>query len=365
MAIDGAANTYIPPSNGLATSQMLNRVSLNGADPAQIGKGTLDENGPAPNALPGLAIGVIMASLSAIMPKMSGDQLDVLVASFTEKAKEMSDASDKSKITADETQKRQAIEAKKSKIDDSIQKQNDAAAAAANASIGDKIKLAFQFLGAALTILGGILACATGIGSVGGGLMIAAGILMLTMAIDSTVQTAEKDQGKGDLGMFGMMCKACALDEGKSDEEAETIGQHGAMGMSIALGVTSAILGIAGGIVGMTSLAGTSEDVVSQSVSVATRFSDISSDVSTAGDATASIYSGVENYKSSNAQADAKTDTADNKRFEGVQDALDAMIDLAMGHLKTSGDTFAKMLDSVMEANSDRGITLSHAQFRA
>lgn len=263
MSMDVSTNTstnyFIPNSTGFTDSQTINRA---GGTPPAVGAGTAAGVSAAPNAMPGVPMGVLMASLAPLMPRMSGEQLDVLVASFTEKAKDVQDASDKDQIKSQETAKRAAIKEKKANIENSIKKLAEAEDKMKHASIWDKIKLAFEYVGAILTILAGIATIAvsalTGVGvvagAIGGGFMIASGICMLTMAVDSTVQIAQEDQGKGDLGMFGKMCKDIAKSRGMSDEDAEKVGQKGAMGASIALGALAAIFGLAGGVAGVASL---------------------------------------------------------------------------------------------------------------
>ena len=360
-------STPLPTTNTTGISELLARGGAKGVDGAtSVGAGVVTSAGAAPAVLSGMAVGAMMASLSAIMPKMSGEQLDVLVTSFTEKMKEASDASNKDQIKTDQQAKRASIAEKKAKIEESIKKQAEAEDKLKHASLIDKIKLAFQYLGAVLAIAGGIAAMAlagwTGVGAFGGAMMIASGLCMLTMAVDSTVQVAQHDQGKGDLGMFGMMCKAIAKSEGKSEEEAEKIGQQGAMGASIALGAMAAIFGIAGAGAGIADSAMAVENLA---VKVTSDVIDVATDVTNIAASGVDIASGVEHYEASNLQADSLHAKADGKRMEAVQAFLDNAIDMAIASLKGSGDRFNSILDGITDAMHDKASTISHAQFRA
>ena len=402
--------TPIAPANTESTSQLIARSGPRGVDSAgdAVGFGVAGAPGEAPLPLPGLALGAMMGALSEIMPKMSGEQLDVLVTSFTEKMKAASDASNKDQIKTEQSAKRAAIEAKKAKIDEAIKKQAEAEDKMKHAGVLDKIKLAFQWLGAVLAIAGGVIAMAlagwTGIGALGGALLIASGVCMLAMAVDATVQQAQQDQGKGDLGLFGMMCKSIALSEGKSEEDAEQVGQKGAMGFSIAVGALAAIFGIAGAGAGIASTAasmttlgetaandlqtlintsltgaetgaGTAEEAGTTASTVAQTTQNVAkitkdvvgvvTDVQGAAGSGVDVASAVEHYEASTTQADSLHDKASAKRMEAVQKALDDLIDVAISTLKSSGDRFNQILDGITDAMQDRAASVSHAQFRA
>lgn len=426
------SNTYfVPVNNGVANSQTIDRA---GAPTSTVGAGAAAGTAEAPDPVPGLAYGALMASLGPLMPRMSGEQLDVLVASFTEKAKDISDASDKDQIKTQEEAKSAALKQKKANADYAIKKQAEAEDKMKNASVWDKIKLGFEYLGALLTIAAGVATIAAGCltaetgvglaaGIIGGSCMIASGVCMLTMAVDSTVQVAQEDQGEGDLGMFGMMCKDIAKSRGMSDDDAEAVGQKGAMGASIALGAMSAAFGLAsagaGGaesvaslvesigeiaetvaaeaeegaslaskVVDFTKLAlQTAKDAAVESVKGGVRTAkqatesvagagklaakvgsatvEISSDVSNAGAAAADIGSEVEHYQGQELQVDAKRAQANTKRFEAMQQAFDDAIDLALSHLKASGEAFNQVMDGVLDGLNDRNQTLTSMKFRA
>lgn len=413
-----AASTTVPQTT--TTSYWSRNVdganAAGGAAPA-TGAGSIAGAGPAPDADPMALLNAAMSSLAEIMPKMSGDQIDVLLGSIIAKMKDVTDKGDRDAINTNMAAKKDAIHMKEASLKEAETKLESAADSMKHASIWDKIKLAMSYVGAILTMIAGAVMIATGVGAVAGACLIAAGVIMLVLAIDQTVETAEKDQGKAGLGMFGMMVKACyeGTHSGCTDEEAEKAAEKGQMGIQIGLmGVAlllslPAMAGSAASLVSggmrlaarvaesVTEFAGMGETVASSvteaSASVteavetfqtflrggseaaddaaqAARFQRVATvltrvnEAATAGsqvvDGTATAASAAYGYDATRDSSDAKTYQADGKRFEGLAAILDDLMDAAMLRLKGSGERTNGMLEALIESVKDRGETLAH-----
>lgn len=328
------------------------------------GAGSIAGTQDGPDAAAPTALTAMMASISEMMPKMTGEQLDVLITSFTTKLKDTIDKSDKDQITNEQGVKREQIAEKTKKYKEAQEKIEEAKHAMEHASFFDKLKLAMQYIGAIMSIIAGIAAIIAGValaetgvglaaGIIGGTCLIASGVIMLTMAADSTVAMETAKDGQG--GMFGHMIHSIAKAEGKSDEEANEMAHKGAMGISIGLMVLACVTGVVGGALNPEGEVSAIIDVVSEAMNMVTMA------VST----TSEVGSAVYNKEAQDDQADAKNMQADGKRMEALGKVLDDFIDMAIARLKASGDRFAAVIDSVTDAMKDRADTMSRAQFKA
>src|ERR1700712_3408371 len=99
------------------------------------GAGSIAGTQAAPDAAGTSNLSEMMASIAGLIPKMSGDQLDVLIVSLTPKMKDTMDKSDKDAIKTNQDAKRIAIAEKRGKLEESLKKIQDAEDAQKHASI--------------------------------------------------------------------------------------------------------------------------------------------------------------------------------------------------------------------------------------
>lgn len=414
--IDSTTSTVTQTTTTSYWSRTVEGTNGIGGTAPTIGAGSIAGGGPAPDADPMSLLKAAMSSLAEIMPEMTGDEVDVLLGSIIAKMKEVTDQGDRDSINTNMEAKKDAIHQKEASLKDAETKMENAADKMKHASVWDKIKLAFSYIGAILTMIAGAVMIATCVGAAAGACLIAAGAVMLVLAIDSTVETAQKDQGKGSLGMFGMLVKECyeGTHSGCTEEEAEAAAEKGQMGIQIGLmGVAlllslPAMAGSAASLVSggmklaarvaesVTEFAGMGETVASSvaeaSASVTeavetfqafirggsdaadaaaqtARFQRMASiltkinDAGTAGsqvvDGTATAASAVYHYEATQDSSDAKKLQAEGKRFEGLGALLDDLMDAAMLRLKGSGERYNGMLEALIENVKDRGETLN------
>lgn len=436
-------SNFITPDNTVGTSQYLNQLgqqTLNqtggatktDATTLTTGTGQIAGVHTAPDPAGLTHLSAMMASIASIMPKLSDDEIQVLTESITQKMKDTIDKSQMDKVKNDQEKQHSALLAKEKKLQEAEKKINDAIDAQKHASIWDKIKLAFEYLGAILAMVAGVFAllssAVTGpAGAVAGVLLITSGLMMLTLAIDDTVSQATAKDGQPGMGMFGLMCKAIAKSEGKTDAEAEEIGKKGEMGFKIGLMAIAIITGAVGMFLNPTAAVSDAEEIgvmteeteqdmqdlgttvqdgvdmsnslqdtessltdvsdveeASTSVSNASsgwrmqiaesivergqgieRGLKIADNLSNVGSATQQIGSSTLEYQASDDQAAAKTAQAEAKELQALGKFLDGMIDMAIQNLKHNGDRFNAILDSVTDAIKDRSDTMSQAKFRA
>ena len=249
-------STTSPNTTGYVQNQTPPGTIKGLANQDATGVGVIGDLAQAPEVTKATVI-MAMASIAAFLPPASEDDADVALASATAKLKQTMNKAQVGQIDIDAQTKRQQADAAKKKYDDAEKKIEDARDKMAHASIWDKIKLAFQYIGAIASILAGIATMAAGIISgvgalpavVGGALLITSGLLMLTLAADQTVQMATTGpDGQPGQGMFQRMFTSIAEDAGldpNSGEGAKLV-QWGSFAVSTYLMVVALTFGIAG-----------------------------------------------------------------------------------------------------------------------
>jgi transloator len=351
----------------------------------------------------------VLATIGSGPAAMSSDAIDVILAEVTMKMKQLESTSDNDKVTTDTDSQRAAMEAKIEKLKEATKKIEDAIYQAQHESIWDKIKIAFEALGAVLAIVVGAILIATGVGAVAGGLLIAAGVVGVVMTIDDIVKQCTPDH----LGIMGSIVKSC----GGSEEQAEKAD----MGFEIALAVAAVLLSVAsiaeGGFGMVTSLmnlakageaAGEAtatvvttaekiESITEDGMSVANTAEKVASDTeeaeSVANDAQeeanagakfatrvqsvsnwinagnsvvtagGDIYAGVLQYDSTMDQAGAKKLQADAKMMDAISQDLDAIIQLALNMMKQHMDAWDNCFDAITSRMNDHGKDMATHKF--
>lgn len=335
------------------------------ATQAPVGTGATNAAGAAPDPSRTTAMSGVMASLSAMMPKISSQDTDILLLQVTTKLKETTEATEKDKIRVDTADKKAKIEEKQRKMDEAQEKIKAAEDKMKNLSIWDKIKIGFQFLSAILTMVAGLAAilvgaaaAATGVGVAaiaGGAMMITAGVLMLYSAIDATVAATRED----GLGIAGLVEKNKLMKEGKTEEEAIQGGAKKDQLARTVIGAVTAALAIAGAIAAFPAGGGAAI------IALTSRVTGVVSAISTMATSAGDITTGVLKYKATQERSEGQLKQADGKRMEANIQMLDDMIDQAMMRLKGAGERFSAMLDSLTDAIKDRGDTMSRVGLRA
>lgn len=319
------------------------RVGTTGQD--ITGQGLTGQSGDVPNAIDDPAYGALMASIAVMIPEITGEVLELALVEITAEMKKIEEASQKDQINIDSEKKRQALEEKKAKIEEALKKIEDAIEKEKHASIWDKIKMAFQALGALIAIAVGIALTALGVPV--GPLLIGIGVVALVMVIDSVVKT---ETGKG-IGAHIVGGFAELFGHPMSDEDLAKVD----MGFSIAMAVVGLIMAVAAFFVpgGQASAAAT----LAQSVStIATAALQI-------GTAVGDVTAGVMKFEATNLQADAKKLQADALKKEAFIALIDEYIDQALSRLMNASQRFDALLDSIVDAIVDRAESLAKAKF--
>lgn len=315
-----------------------------GVDPTQqTGGGTLNQTNVSPD-VQAQFYNSIMAGLQKLAPKgdYSGGKLEILLAAFTMMAKDLVDKTEKEKAGIEAEKKQTANQAKREKLDEATEKIKEAIDKRENASIFDKIKMAFQALGAILAIALGAVLIATGVGAAAGALMIAAGVVGLIMVVDAAVTMATGN------GIMGNIAKAFGAD-------AET-----AAAWDMGFQITMAVIGIA---LAVASLAVGNFGAVTQGIALAMKVASLAQAGLDVASAAADVTSGVMKFEASQLNAEAQENQADALELDALMQMLDDVIDQALSMLMASADRFNGMLDDIVDAMNDRGNTLSRAKF--
>ncbi|WP_062012790.1 type III secretion system translocon subunit SctE [Aureimonas sp. AU4] len=385
-----------PSSVNQITNDALNRVlGSEVIKQRSVGGGTTAQSGPAPAPSPanGATISDIRASMASLGLNMTQAQVDVLLVEVAISMRDTESKTQDAKIKNDQASVRSRIGEQSRQIDEMTAKIKEAKEAKESASIADKIKLAFEWLGAVIAVVVAVVAIATspltgGALAVVGALLIAAAVASFISAADSTVTVAT---GNG-IGFYS------AKSMGLSDEEARKHEQA----FQVTVAVVGAVCGLAGGGVGIVSgvrsvasatfqlsrMAGNSimtatreamkeglkiawallrngafEEGVSQSMKWASRGANIAEAANTIGTQAAGITSTAYKGVATMANADAKRAEANSKEEEALITMLNDAIDQAFTRLMAAGDRFNAVLDGIMEARNDRAQFTARAHF--
>jgi len=364
------SNTPVGPN----TNQYTSDVNF---DPkkAGIGSGAIGQAGDAPPPVPQETVANALASLTAFMSGGAGIDVDVLLVQIAVAMRDTEATNQKAKINTDQESKKLQLKEKEEKLQEAQKKLDEAEAKRKSASIWDKIKLAFEWIGAAIAIALAAVMIATGVGAVVGGLLIAAAITAIIMAIDSTVSHAT------GMGMAGHAAYAVAIKQGKTEEEAKEAASKADMGFRIALAVVGIALAIASGGAGIVSSVKSAVDagrtvaqgikeaftlanqMLSQGAKLARQAISIAETANMVGSAVTNAGSSATRSEATKLSGEAKQIEAQTKTDEALIQMLDDLIDQALSRLMASSDRFNTILDDIVEAMNDRGNTMSKARF--
>jgi hypothetical protein len=356
------------------------------------GAGTSSTTGTAtpPASLPPQTVSDVRASLASLGLNMTQAQVDVLIVQVTISLRDIEADTQNKKIANDQASVKGRLGDQAKQIAEMEAKMEEARKAKESASIADKIKLAFEWIGAVIAIVVAVVAIATspltgGALAVVGALLIAAAVCSLISAVDSTV-TAATGHGVGYHSAKSM---------GKSDEEALKHEQA----FSIAIAVIGAVCGIAAGGIGAVSAArsaasagakvgtevagqvakqttgamiksafkelitGSFKEGTKESVKWAARGADMAEAVNSIGTQAVGITATAYRGEAQQLNADAKRSEAESKETEALLNMLNDAIDQAFTRLLAAGDRFNAILDGIMEARNDRAQFTARAQF--
>lgn len=333
------------------------------------GTGSVGQTGPVPDISSNSMLDAMMGSLRAFMPEISGEKLQVALLKVMTTMKDTIGETEKDKIQIDQESKRLALQEKQGKIDEAEEKAKEAQEKRESLSVWDKVKIAFQYIGAITAIIAGVLALATSwltgpAGVVSGVLLIGAGVILLGMAADATYAAATTKDGKAGLGFVGEMHKAVLMDKGVSEEEATTQAQKAdAIGRIVATAVAGAMMlgaAIAGG-VSAFQLGFAVMRMVQGGVGIATN---VTTAAATVASGTGDIVSATGKKEATDLEADAKDLESESKVFQALVAFLEDMIDLVMTRMKGGMESFENNLDALVQSVKDTGDTYGRVGLR-
>ncbi len=259
------------------------------------------------------------------------DKILAELAAIKDKLKQTLGKTDDDQVNVEEQKKQAALQEEKAQNDKSTKSLKDAQAAQASESIGDKIKLAFECIGAVLAVVVAVALIATGVGAVAGAFLLAGAAVAIALAVDGVVKEATPDH----LGIMGSIVHAA----GGSLAEA----QKGDMGFELAL---SGVALICGGVTMFLNPEGTASAIASTVANV----SKIAEGVSDVGMAGSTVSSSVYSYQATGDQADATKAQAQVKYIQASMTELDNQIDAAINALSQMMQGFNQSTGSLMDA---------------
>lgn len=322
----------------------------------------------------------LRASLASLGLTTSPRQVDVLIVEVAISLRDIESNSQSKKITVDQSAARERLASQGKQIEDMIKKQDEAKEKKESASIADKIKLAFEWLGAVIAVVVAVVAIATGAGAVVGALLLAAAVTAIALAADSSVKEAT---GHG-IGYHSAKSMGLSDEQAAKHEQAFqiTMAVLGAV-LSIAAGGVSAVNSVraaastgASAATAATKTVGESikeglkavwnfagREGMSKGAKMATKGIEIAEAVNTIGSTATSItatsYQGVATKLS----AEAKEYEGKSKIDAAALNQLNDMIDQAFARLMAAGDRFNAIIDDRMEAINDRAQLTGKARF--
>lgn len=291
----------------------------------------------------------LMASLGSMMPLQKNPDSEILLADAMAKMKDIEENANTEKYKNDQEAKRSSLAEKKAKMDEADRKIQEAQDAMKNGNIFAILKMIFQAIAAALSVVLGALL--VGVCPVLGGLMIAAGVVGIIMMVDAAVQ-----QGTG-MGIMGNIAMAVTGDE-KVAREAD-------MAFRLTMAAVGLILAVA------MIAAGRVDSIVDQLAQLSTKvdqFRQIATGITAAiniGTAVGDSAQAGVNVKAAENQSDARKLQASAKEIQAALAQLDDFIDIALSRLIAVMNRFNDMLDSLTDMINDKAQSLSNAKFTA
>ncbi|WP_378940823.1 type III secretion system translocon subunit SctE [Mesorhizobium sp. ANAO-SY3R2] len=326
-----------------------------------------------------------LKSLAAFMTGTGSVDTEVLLVQVAVAMRDTEATTQKSKINTDQETKKAQMKEKEAKLEESAKKLEKAQ----NGSIWDKIKLAFEWLGALIAAAVAAVLIATGVGTAVGVLLLAAAVTALVMAIDSTITAAtglgiagniakaagasEEQIAKADMGfkigvaVLGVVFAVAAGGAGVGSAMSSAVGA-GARAGETAYKAGESIAHMAKSIAsaakqGFSASMQASASTLGQSAQLAQNAAGVTQAVTTAGTATVGVAATVAKSEATTLRAEAKRLEAQAKVNEAFMQALDDMIDQALSRLQASSERFNAILDEITSAMNDRSNTLSRARF--
>lgn len=301
---------------------------------------------------------------------------EILLAQVAVAMRDAETAAQKGKIDVDTNKKQAAAADKQAKLEEAQTKFEEAQKKKESASLIDKIKLAFEWVGAILAVAIAAVMIATGVGAVVGAALMIGAITAVVMAIDSTVKAATD----GKFGIASGIGKAMSETFG-FEFDAEKAAKAD-MGFSIALagiGILTAVFSLGAGFMNagkaVGSAAGTAAkvadsvadaaDTALKAKKMAANVLNTANTVNDIGTASANAASTAYTFEASKASSEAKDLQGKAKIDQAMMEQLNEMIDQALARMMAAGDRFNQILDGIMEAVNDRGNSLSRARFSA
>lgn len=368
MASIGSVNTnpYMPTGLGQTTGEQTPPGSVGQStstkSTAPVGGGTVSQTNAVPGtkdtttAMQSFMLTAIMESMHQFMPEISGDEQDIILAEVQAKMKDVVGKTDNEEVKNKSESREKQLEERKKKLEDAEKKLEDMIKLQNSGDIFDKIKLAFEILGALLLtalVTIGTLGAGTGVGLAIGIALIVGAVAGDVMAVNDVVK---KETG---LGIAGNIDKAIHPHDPDSWAKADQGFEFALMGLA-AVGM---IVGLATG-TGEEQFAQALPKLIEHAADLE-RATDFVNIAATVGTVVGDVGSAATSYQTTEIQAQSKKDQARAKEMLAMMKHLDEMIDLAIKRLQSDGDRWAKMLDSVTEAMQDRSETVGKAKLTA
>ena len=334
-----------------STGAVIPTTTPNPADGVKVeqptGQGvTGDTGGPVPTAA-APSFGAILQSLRNFSPATTGGDFETRLAEIAAKMRDVSGEVETSRAENEQEMKRLNMQENQAKIEEAEEKIDEAISKRENASIWDKIAMAFQILGAILLFAIGAALTALGAGAVGVPLMIAAGFMAVSL-INSAV--AEANDGRGILASI-----AYAIDE---DIDPDIL-----MGLDIGftalMVVASIVLAVATGGGSMSGVA-SNLAALAQGLKTAGMAVEIASSV---GSAAATVGSAATSVDAAKTSQEAAYLQAESQEIQALMQQLDDLIDQALEMLQQAAERFNAVLDSMTEMLNDSGTSVSSTRF--
>ncbi|WP_057463709.1 translocator protein PopB [Pseudovibrio sp. POLY-S9] len=316
-----------------------------------VGAGALASIGGTP-MIATIAFAQHITRLSGSLSKVGPDtplttssfqDIEVLVASVLDKMQGTQEAVEKNKVNLTQAKQKGALLDQAIKQEEAVRKEEEAKEKQKGLSIWQKISLAFQWIGAAISIIAGaiLMALPTGATQAVGMMMLATGAIQLVMAIDATMQAA-----KGQ-GIVSYIATAAGADE-------KTI-----MGLDIASKMFMAIVGIGMAVISFFIPGAQAGSVGAMIAAISSITSAIIQIGSTAGGLAAAGVS----YSASQDVAQSKDLQADATDLDAFIQLLGQIIDQLLSILTKAGEQFADALDGTVSSMNERADTLSKTKF--
>lgn len=309
----------------------------------------------------------LLETLTEMTEGMLDGNHEIRLLEIVSKLQELQSQVDKLRIDIEASRKRDMLAEKEKQLDEAQKKLDKAREEQENLSVWDKIRLAFQWIGAALAVALGALTLWTGGGlalMIAGAAAITAGITSSIMAVDSSMKAASPD----GLGMAGQAARSLgrSLEDARKADEifGYTMMGISAVSMLVSMGAAfgPAVINAIRGALGKAVIAALEN--ANMGAQLLLKGGQIIEALMTTASAVGEGVVASLEHQATLGQVEGKALQAKAKELEALVEQINEIIDMLVTRAKGTNELFNAVVDSLTDTLNDLAQTLSNLKLQ-